>query len=343
MKNTLLMTLLLVLLSNVSLLANKPQTKVYGTNEITVTEDSIIINFGNNSKIVVYVANTKDKEKLKNLDVNALLRKIERKLDNIDEKATNITIEEGDLKLRVYRQDNGNTTVVADTTKRKSKWNWDFDNDCDDECGDDKNKKRSPKLIRSYFDLDLGLNTYVGNISGNKLYELSPISSRYVALGFGIKVRLHKEKPLRLTTGFEFAWNNFMFENSNVRVYKNDTETYFAESSITQEKSKLVAAYLNIPLMLSYKSRETGLGISVGGYVGYRLDSYNAFVESGKDKQQAHSSFYLNNMRHGIRVAADFKYITLFCNYDTSNLFQSGKAPELQTISFGVKLFAGSL
>lgn len=340
MKNTLLMTLLLVLLSNVSLLAGKPQTKVYGTNEITVTEDSIIINFGNNSKIVVYVANAKDKEKLKNLDVNALLRKIERKLNTIGEGATNVTIEEGDMKLKVYRQSNGNTTVVADTTKRKSKWNWNWDSD--DDCDNDTNKKRSPKLIRSYFDLDLGLNTYVGNVSSNKLYELSPISSRYIALGFGIKVRLHKEKPLRLTTGFEFAWNNFMFENSNVRVYKDDTQTSFAESLVPQEKSKLVAAYLNVPLMLSYKSRETGLGISIGGYVGYRLDSYNAFVESGKDKQQAHASFYLNNIRHGIRVAADFKYITLFCNYDTSNLFQSGKAPELQTISFGVKLISGS-
>jgi hypothetical protein len=340
--NFFILTLLFALLSGVQLLAkttnkfsylNYPNTS---ENDILRTQDSIIINFGKDSKIVVYVANAQDKEKLKNLDVNALLRKIERKLENIGFEADNVTIEEGDLKLKVYRQANGDRTITVDTTKkeRKNNWNISFDN------SKEKNNKR---LINGYCDFDLGLNTYTGNVSSSSLYELSPIGSRYIAFSFGLKLRLHPKKPIRLTAGLEFAWNNFMFENSKVRLFKSDTQTDFYDSGTPSEKSKLVATYLNVPLMLSYKSRETKLGIAFGGYIGYRLDSYNAFVESGKDKQQAHSSFYLNPIRQGLRVAVDLKYVTLFCNYDLGNLFENGKAPNLQVISFGIKLIGESL
>jgi hypothetical protein len=306
------------------------------------TQDSIIIKFGEGSRIVVYVANGQDKAKLKEIDVNALLKKIEQKLERIGRDASEITIEDGDFRFKIYQQADGSssTTVVTDTTKKMSKWEkwekiWDWDEA-------EREKKRNKRTFRSYFDLDLGLNTYTGNVGSNSLYELSPISSRYVALGFGLRTRLSQEKNIRLNAGLEVAWNNFMFENNNIRVYKNDDETSFEVSPVSQEKSKLVTCYLNAPVTISYRS-SIGLGFAIGGYVGYRLDSYNAFVESGRSKTQAHSSYHLNSLRHGIRVAADFKYLTLFCNYDTSNLFQTGKAPELQVISFGVKLIAGSL
>jgi hypothetical protein len=340
--NFFILTLLFALLSGVQLLAkntnkfSKFNYQNIEANDILRTEDSIIINFGKGSKIVVYVADAKDKEKLKNLDVNDLLRKIEQKLESIGSEADNVTIEEGDLKLKVYKQSNGNRTITVDTTKkdRKNEWKFSFG----------QSRERSHKrLIGKYFDFDLGLNTYIGNVSSSSLYELSPIGSRYVAFGFGLKLRLYPTKPLRLTAGLEFAWNNFMFENPQVRLSKTNTQTEFLDTSIPSEKSKLVTTYLNVPLMLSYKSRATGLGIAVGGYVGYRLDSYNAFVESGKDKQQVHSSYYLNSIRQGLRVAVDLKYITLFCNYDLGNLFENGKAPNLQAVSFGVKLIGASL
>jgi hypothetical protein len=332
MKNNFFMlTVFIALLSNVSLFAKN----LAENNKLQAPKDSIIINFGNNSRIVVYVANATDKEKLKTMDINALLQKVEYRISKLDGNPDNVTIEENGMKMQVYRQNNENRIIVADTTKKKTIFDFDWS------CNDNKNK--SYPMISSYFDVDFGLNTYIGNVSSNNLYELSPIGSRYIALGTGIKYRLQKEKKLYLNAGVEFAWNNFMFENNNVRVLKDDNQTYFSPSLTTQEKSKLVAAYMNIPIMLSYKSMKTGLGIAVGGYVGYRLDSYNAFIESGKDKQQAHSSFYMNTVRHGLRVAIDVKYLTLFCNYDTSNLFQSGKAPDLQVISFGIKLLGGSL
>lgn len=334
MKNrTFFFTLLFALLSSVQLWATNFTT----VENIDRTQDSIIINFGQGSKIVVYVANEADKEKLKNLDVNSLLKKIERKLNNISKESSEVTIEEGDFRLRVYQQPNGNTTVIADTTKanksKLEKW-------MDEE--EVKEKVRSKRTFRSYLDFDLGLNTYTGNVSSSNLYELSPLGSRYVAIGFGLRTRLSQEKNIRLNAGLEFAWNNFMFENNNVRVNKYDDVTRFEASAVPQEKSKLVTCYLNAPITISYKG-SSGLGFSLGGYVGYRLASYNAYIESGRDKQQAHSSYHLNNIRHGIRAAVDFKYLTLFCNYDTSNLFQAGKAPDLQVISFGVKIISGSL
>ena len=311
------------------------------TTQLTGTQDSIIIKFGQDSKIVIYVANAADKEKLKDLDVNELIRRVQYKLRVLDDKADNVTIEEGDMKLKVYRQSNGGRTVITDTTSGKPSkyigynnrhgWNWKW------------NKYSSNKLIDSYLDFDIGFNTYIGDVSNSNLYALSPSGSRYIAFGTGIKLRLDKKVQFKFITGVEFAWNNFMFDNTNVRVLKNDTKTEFLTSAVQQDKSKLVAVYMNVPLMVGYRSYETGLGIAVGGYVGYRLDSYNAYIESGREKQQAHSSFFLNTIRHGVKVAVDFKYLSVFCNYDTSSLFESGKAPNLQAVSFGIKLIGGSL
>lgn len=198
-------------------------------------------------------------------------------------------------------------------------------------------------MVRSYLDFDLGLNTLLGN-PNTQLTELSPIGSRYVAIGFGVRIRLSESKPLRLNTGLEFAWNNLMFENNNVRIDRNDTQVLFSPSFAPQSKSKLVVANLNVPLTFSYRFPNTPFGVALGGYVGYRIDSYNAYVESGKDKEQYHNSFFLNAVRYGVRGAVDFKYATLFCNYDLSPLFQSNKGiADMQVVSFGVKILAGSL
>jgi hypothetical protein len=316
--------------------------------EIVRTTDSIVINFGKKgSRIAIYVADAKDKEKLKNLDVNALLAKVQSKLDNIDPKSQETTITEGEMTLKIYQDkteanENKQKIVVTDTTERKSKrnvnisWGWDKE----------KNRnysKRNSRMVRSYFDFDLGLNTLLNN-PNTSFTELSPIGSRYVAFGMGVRLKLSKTSPLRINTGVEVAWNNFMFENNNVRVDKNDTGILWGASPVSQSKSKLVAVYLNVPLTLSYRIPNTPFGFSAGAYVGYRLDSYNAYIESGRDKTQYHNSFFMNQMRYGIRTAVDFKYATLFCNYDLNPLFQSGKGmPDMQVISFGVKISGGSL
>ncbi len=294
-------------------------------------QDSIIINFGNGSKIVVYVANEADKEKLKNLDVNALIKKVAKQLEQLDDSGEPKIVQEDGVSMKIYYNEDKQRKVVMDSTKKRKSW----DITWSDEEEERRNKTR---WVRSYLDLDLGLNNYVGTLP-NRLYNLSPIGSRYVAIGMGVRIRLSKEKSPYIKTGLEIAWNNLMFENNNIRVEKstNSNNLTLLESSINQDKSKLVGCYLNVPVTIGTRIKGTPFGVSVGGYVGYRLDSYAAFVESGKDKQRVSDSYFMNNIRYGLRAALDLKYATLFCNYDLSPMFNTTNAPNLQVISFGVR------
>ncbi|MFY7788914.1 MAG: hypothetical protein ACOVQA_13685 [Thermoflexibacteraceae bacterium] len=305
----------------------------WANNTLTPTQgqDSIIINFGNGSKIVVYVANEADKEKLKNLDINALIKKVAKQLEQLDDSGEPKVVNEDGVSMKIYYNEDKQQKVVMDSTKKRKSWNISWSDE-------DEKPKNKTRWVRSYVDLDLGLNNYLGTLP-SRLYDLSPIGSRYVAIGMGIRIRLSKEKSPYIKTGLEIAWNNLMFENNNVRVGEAKFTNSFtlAESPINQEKSKLVGCYLNVPLTIGTRIKGTPFSVSAGGYVGYRLDSYAAFVESGKDKQRIADSYFMNNIRYGLRAALDLKYATLFCNYDLSPLFNTNNAPNLQVISFGVR------
>jgi hypothetical protein len=76
-----------------------------------------------------------------------------------------------------------------------------------------------------------------------------------------------------------------------------------------------------------------------GPYVGYRIDSYTKqkFEQNGDTKKEhRHDSYYINNVRYGLRVQLGFKGADFFFNYDMNELFAENKGPKLNAFSFGV-------
>ncbi len=79
----------------------------------------------------------------------------------------------------------------------------------------------------------------------------------------------------------------------------------------------------------------------VGPYVVYRISSKTKLVyESGGDRsrEKNHDSFYLNNLRYGIRLQIGVRSTDIFVNYDMNDLFATDRGPKLNAISFGLIL-----
>ncbi|UFH53192.1 outer membrane beta-barrel protein [Spirosoma sp. KNUC1025] len=142
---------------------------------------------------------------------------------------------------------------------------------------------------------------------------------------------------LRLITGPEVAWNNFMFEGRNVLVEQNGQLT-IEQADKDLRKSKLVAAQLNIPLMLNVSFR-SGVSLSLGAYAGMRLDSYTKVKPVGGPAVRDHGSYNLNSVRWGLTTELGFRGSSkLFFRYEPNSAFRAGQGPDASVWAVGLKL-----
>src|SRR5919199_1980268 len=80
---------------------------------------------------------------------------------------------------------------------------------------------RGSSHVSSDFSIYIGVNNFGGSLPAG--YELRPIGSRFIAFGWQKRIPLitSGSTKLRLVTGPEIAWNNFMFEGNNTLVERN--------------------------------------------------------------------------------------------------------------------------
>ena len=225
--------------------------------------------------------------------------------------------------------------------------------------GQDDKKKRSKRNFGTRYGLgvDLGFNNYLNN--GEFPDEATaptvrPWGSWHVALKF--KNQTHATGIFYLNWGVDVSWYNFKFENRDTRIIKGPDDVQFVRDPQDLDfiKSKLTATYLNASFVPTFRlggnrggrgwfwggvCERDGFSIGVGGYGGYRLDSYAKYVfkeEGDKRRDRERSDFFLNNWRYGLRLELGMDGIDLFFNYDLNELFVSGRGPELNAISFGL-------
>ncbi len=207
---------------------------------------------------------------------------------------------------------------------------------------------------RTGFNIYFGLNAFsntnnIGGAYNTKDFELSPLGARYFGFGWTRSSYLSKgaKAALKMSYGLEFSWYNFMFEN-NRYIDKGANAIEFKDyvdkngQPVDLSRNKLTIAYINVPFMpyVAFGKKSTVTYVGLGGYVGYRLDSYTKTKEENSgEKRWNHSSFYLNNLRYGLAFELGLKdFPDLFLNYDLTNLFQDGRGPKVGGISFGIRL-----
>ncbi|SMD32198.1 hypothetical protein SAMN04488029_0540 [Reichenbachiella faecimaris] len=335
-----------------------------------VKEDTVVIEFGERSKMVIYAETQQDLKDLGDYDINAMIGELNANLDSISTDTEEVSIVEESDK---YRKDLDESTKplsyygddrYGDSDRDQYERRYDrrdYGSRIDDYDDNDYvivNKNRTGRRgsgTYGTFEMELGMNNWLENGSfpdnNNAAYAVKPWGSWYVAVGGAYHTRI--AGPLKLKWGGNMSWYNWKMENSSVRISKTDAGTTFVEDpTINGKKSKLAATYVNASLMpmLEFDSRgrnrswnwskyrNRGFRMGVGMYAGYRIDSWTKikYSENGENKKDKDKgNYYLNNFRYGVKAQVGFRGMDLFFNYDLNEVFATDKGPELQAISFG--------
>jgi len=313
-----------------------------------VLKDSVVIEFGKAGKIVIMVQSTEDFEKLKLMNINQIISELGVKENKATGEVTLVEIrkKDGSVKEVVRVNENGMETEVR--LGRLSVLVDESGLDTKVKIETDPKEKKDPPF-KTNFTLDLGVNNFLqkGKLPTSDLpYATKGWGSWNVGLNWMGSQRL--SDSWRWNFGLAFQWYNFKFENRDFQAVRGQDQISFVErTDVTGVKSKLSASYLTAMTLLEVnlgKNKGKGLTLAAGPYIGYRLGGRSKFVyeESGRSLDQTekiNTGLYLENLRYGVRGELGIgKNVTFFSTYDLNELFQEGKGPALNPITFGIKL-----
>lgn len=233
--------------------------------------DTVIIELGNNTKIIIYVADADGLKELENYDLNAMLRDLNMSIDSSGTDTQHLVIE--DESGEKYVSD---TTIVLNETNgvtyeengddefKINLWNyrittkikdWDeYEEEFEDwEDGPDFTKstriEEGPHSF-SKFAIELGMNNYLENgdfpDANAAPYAVRPWGSWYLGLGWS-RVN-YLSRSFLLEWGGNFTWYNFKLENDQIFINKGPDMVEFnpLPSEYDGKKSKLTASYFNL-------------------------------------------------------------------------------------------------
>ncbi|MCH7398996.1 hypothetical protein MM236_13405 [Belliella sp. DSM 107340] len=317
-------------------------------NSLHAEKDSIIVEFGKSGKVVLIVDNKEDFERLKSMNINQIVKELDLQLNEETGELTVVEIKNksGNKEVVRVREDGPETEVSVGRYKVI----------VDESGGNTKikvetgPKKRKDPPFRTYFNLDLGINTYLDG-SGNFPSSSDPFATK----GWGSwNVGLNWMASQRLAKGFYWdfglgvQWYNFKFENRDFQAVRgNDEIDFLQRNDVNGIKSKISASYLTAQTLLKIDfgkmndNGKRGVRLAAGPYVGYRLGGGSKFVYreldgGGRRKAKQNTGVYLNNFRYGVRGEVGVGRFNFFSTYDMNTLFQDGRGPELHPITFGV-------
>lgn len=320
---------------------------------LPVATDTVIVNFGEGSRIIILLSNQSDAEKLKKIDFEELVQSIGQYLE-MARKSENQTLtvndQYGEYTIRIEDKPADQTNTTASSSEEQNSkeevrvWR-PADRFYERYENEDGTVLATGYMLwtdRLHLDVGIGLNNYYGasGIPYGTDYDLRPGSSRFTEVIFRYRQPLTKEKRTYFNYGLSLSTYRFRFEGDRRAVMDAD-EIAFVRNPFPLRRSRLSATYLSIPLTFEARSK-TGWKIAGGGYAGYRIGSSTRIVyeEDGHtQRQRVRDSYSLSNFRYGLRGELGYRKVILFFNYDLNPVFDSrSSAPELQAFSFGLKL-----
>lgn len=150
------------------------------------------------------------------------------------------------------------------------------------------------------------------------------------------EAKLNKKGSLSLFGGIGLKWNDYVFSD-RYTIVKHDGMVWPVEIGPEKDgykKSKLTVFSLNIPVMLRV---ELGKGFFFGGGVyGDLTLKQHTKVKFPKDKH--YGDFYVRQFQMGVTAEIGWKNISVFCNYNLTPMFDSGKGPRTYPYTIGIAL-----
>jgi hypothetical protein len=326
-----------------------------------IVKDTVVINFGNKSKIMILVDDPEELRRISEFDLNKMLKDLSISVDTMDNDEQYLKIE--DETGEKYLNDTSiiieqSQTIDVEALKAEIKQEL-RDEMKVETVKESKSGTRHNKRTRNYFNFDLGMNNWLEKgkypNESNALYTVRNWGSWYVALAN--TNRTHVTGPFYLDFGANISWYNFKFQNDHARMEKSEEEVIFYEDLLVGDpiKSKLTVSYINATLVPVFSFGKTGrkrdlfnwdyydkgLRIGLGGYVGYRLWSFTKYTwRENDDKKKNHDrgDYFLNNLRYGLKFILGFRVVDVFVNYDLNTIFIENRGPQLNALTFGITL-----
>jgi len=137
-----------------------------------------------------------------------------------------------------------------------------------------------------------------------------------------------------------------LIPDTNALLYTQDT--------MNLRKNKLTVSYATVPVLLTFNSSSNlkkAFHITTGLLFSYKLGSHTKKVynkDDKKEKDKTFDDFNIDPFRYDATIRIGYSYdatirigysdFTVFANYALSELFKSGKGPELHPWTIGISL-----
>ena len=213
-----------------------------------------------------------------------------------------------------------------------------------------------PKKVRPHWaGFELGFNGYVNSDFTTALpdaysfLELNTEKSVAVNINFFDKGFNLYRRNIMAVTGLGLSYNNYHFRKDFTLVpdaprvmSANPLPPY--TDTINYSKSKLVASYVTVPLLLQFNTSEVArksVSFTTGVVGGYRLGSHTKRVtkEGGKkDKDKDYDDFNLRPVKLDARFGVTYRSLNIFATYSLIPMFKDGEGPVLYPYSIGLRL-----
>lgn len=289
---------------------------------------------------------------------------IQKEMEDWVEKQEETEIIVGNRKVFIGKDKDGEYKVIIKKKNKRGEWIeekergekqereliQEDEREEDHRDGSCEGGRRNPKSGRKpvdvdFFGLDLGWNNYFteGRVAKTpvEMMDLDNLRSMHVTTHFfPTRVTLFGKGVVNLKSALSLDFNNFRFKEDFNLNPDADVITPVA-STEPLSKNKLTTTFVQIPLLLNFKTRpqrESSVEFSVGGYAGYMLDAKTKRIDMDNNKFKDHDDYNLNPVKYGLTARLDFKWFDFYVNYNLSNFFADGQGPKTQIVEAGVNL-----
>jgi hypothetical protein len=192
----------------------------------------------------------------------------------------------------------------------------------------------------------LDANNEITTPTGYDFLDLNYRKSINVSLNFWEqKIPIWKEH-INIVTGMGVDLSNYRFSNNYKLTPDSNYISAVYDSAVDYKKNKLLATYLNVPLLLQFDSNPFGkhdktVHISAGVVGSVRLGSHAKQVyelNGSTYNPKTRDDFNLNPFRYSAMLRVGVGKIDLYASYALNTMFKKNEGPQVYPFTVGITL-----
>jgi|AntRauTorcE11898_2_1112593.scaffolds.fasta_scaffold00623_4 hypothetical protein len=287
------------------------------------------------------VAKLKYDDEPEEVDINksqTVEKRIQKEINRAHRNEDSVRVRVGKFDVQVIDSDTTTITMGRSTIR--------IDDDGNVDIG---RSKKEPSFDGHWAGFNLGVNGLMDSDqelnmpAGYEKLDLTYEKSINVQVNFYEQNINLIRNHVGLVTGLGLMWDNYRFDD-NV-ILSNSADTLGFETPAPDriyKKSKLVATYLTLPVLLEFQTDSdndiNSFHLSAGVVGGLRIGTHTKTVYNGNNKNKEREAFYLNSFRGDALVTIGWGKLNLYASYSLVPLFKDGKGPELYPFNVGLQL-----